>query len=172
MRFVNIFEIDDSGYEFKLECVHADEEYCKHYVEWIANSEGTTKQEINKARSAFIRSLPDTPGEMISRLMKENGWVKIEEMAERAMVSVGTVKNWRRAKEKLTLENAVRIIIALHLPPWIQTRFLEVAGVKLGYSEYDLAIKEVLDCNYMDDMGKANEIMIANGQKPFSEIVA
>ena len=170
MRFENIFVIDESGYEFRLESVHADEEYCRHYVEWIVTSENASKQEINRARAEFLRSLPNTPGEMISVLMRRNGWVRVEEMAERAMVSVGTVKNWRKEKEKLSLESTVRIIIALHLPPWIQGRFLEVSGIKLGYSEYDLAIKELLDCYFMDDMRKANEFMKDNGFKPFKEV--
>lgn len=169
LRFINHYVIDESGYRFKRECVYCDEEYNQHYLEWIPKSAEKTKEEVNRARAKFIASLPDTPGGMLKVLMKWNGWVRTEQMAERAMVSVSTVKNWRNEKECFTKENAIRIIVALHLPPWIQTRFLEIAQVKLGYTEYDMALREIMDCFFMDDMWKVNEVLTAYGFTPFKE---
>ena len=92
LRFQNIYVLNEH-YEFRLESINSDEEYNRHYNEFIARGKALSPREATARQDSLIASLPHTPGEALKHLMKQKS-VTQEELAEKALVSISTVKRW------------------------------------------------------------------------------
>ena len=169
LRFENVYEVDDN-YEFHLNSINSDEEYNRHYIEYAAQGKGLSEKEATEQQSAIIASLPSKPGEALKALMKLSGNLTIEQMAERAQVSAGTVKNWRKEEYTYTPETAIRIIVGLHLPPWISTWFLQISGVTLQFRGLHMMYRNIIACHFMDTLTEVNSLIEAAGYDRLSEL--
>ena len=102
--------------------------------------------------------------------MKLSGNITIEKMAECTLVSAGTVKNWRKEEYSFDPETAIRIIIGLHLPPWISMWFLQISGVVLQFRGLHMMYRNVIACHYMDTLGEVNSLIEAAGFDRMKEL--
>ena len=154
LRFENVYEVDDH-YEFRLSRINSDEEYNRHYIDFIARGDALTETEISSRQSALIAQLPHAPGAALKRLMELNGFTQ-EKMAERALVSQSTVRRWCTEEYSFDAETALRIIVALSLPPWLSGWLLDTAKVPLQYHGVHLVYRNIINCRFMDTMETVN----------------
>ena len=121
-------------------------------------------------QSKIIEELPSKPGEALKALMKLSGNMTIEQMAERALVSTGTVKNWRKEEYTFDAETAIRIIVGLHLPPWISSWFLQISGVGLQFRGLHMMYRNIIACHYMDTLSEVNSLIELAGFDKMNEL--
>ena len=164
LRFANVYEVDEN-YEFRLNSINSDEEYNSHYMGYVAQGKSLSPKEEVEMQTQIIESLPNKPGEAVKALMKLDlfGKPTIEEFAEHAGVSPGTVKNWRKEEYGFDPETAIRIIVGLHLPPWISSWFLQISGIMLQYHGLHMAYREIIACRFMDTFSMVNERLVDAG---------
>ena len=117
----------------------------------------------------MIASMPHTPGEILRRLMDINGAMTNEQLAEKALVSVSTVKRWLKEEYSYSPEAALRIIVALSIPPWLSSWFLEVTHVPLTYHGIHMLYRELISCHFMDSMRTVNDLIEAAGYERLKE---
>ncbi len=168
LRFENIYVVDDN-YEFHLNCINSDEEYNQHYNDFIANGDILTAKEANERQTTLLADLPHIPGKALRELMNINGGMTIEQLAEAALVSTSTVKRWLKEELSYSPESALRIIIALHLPPWVSSWFLDMAKVPLQYRGIHLLYREIICCRYMDSFHTNNDLIETAGYSRLNE---
>ena len=101
--------------------------------------------------------------------MKLNGNVTVEQLAERVCVSTGTVKNWRKEEYRFEPETAIRIIVGLHLPPWISMWFLQICSVNLQFRGLHMVYRNIVVCYYMDPFTKVNSLIEEAGYERMKE---
>ena len=169
LRFENVYEVDEN-YEFHLNSINSDEEYNRHYIDFVAQGKELSAKEMMEQQGKIIASLPSKPGDVLKALMKYNRKMTLEQMAEQAKVSVGTVKNWRKEEYGYDPETAIRIIVGMHLPPWISTWFLQVAGVTLQFYGLHMMYRNIIACHYMDTLNEVNVLLEAAGFEKLREL--
>jgi hypothetical protein len=169
LRFENVYEVDQS-YEFHLNSINSDEEYKRHYIDFVAQGKELSAKEAMEEQSKIIEELPSKPGEALKALMKLSGNITIEKMAERTLVSAGTVKNWRKEEYSYDPETAIRIIVGLHLPPWISMWFLQICGVVLQFRGLHMMYRNIIACHYMDTLSEVNSLIEAAGFERMNEL--
>ncbi|MBR3242398.1 MAG: helix-turn-helix transcriptional regulator [Parasporobacterium sp.] len=170
LRFENVYEVDEN-YEFHLNYINSDEEYNCHYIDFIAQGRDLSEKEVTEQQSKIIASLPKKPGEALKTLMKLSGRITREQLAERALVSSGTVKNWRKEEYSYDPETAIRIIVALHLPPWISEWFLQISGVVLQFYGQHMMYRNIIACHYMDSLDEVNALLEAADFKRLKTLI-
>ena len=161
LRFENIYEVDDN-YEFHLNCINSDEEYNRHYNDFIAHGDTLSAKESNDRQAEFLGTLPHVPGKAVAQLMKMQD-MTIPDLAEAALVSESTAKRWLKQEVSYKPVTALRIIVALSLPPWISYWFLDMAKVPLQYTGLHLLYREIINCRYMDPLRDAFDLIEAAG---------
>ena len=159
LRFENVFEMDEN-YEFHLNSINSDEEYNRHYNDFISDGEPLTLAEESKLQYEFISSLPTTPGKALRAIM-DYRHVTVERLAEAALVSPSKVDRWVAQKHSYTPEDAIRIIVALHMPPWLSGWFLNISLVPLSYQDDHLLYRHIINCNYMDSLSEVLSLIDA-----------
>ena len=164
-----MYEVDEN-YEFHLNSINSDEEYNRHYIDFVAQGKELSAKEAMEEQSKVIATLPNKPGEALKALMNMSGYITIETMAERALVSAGTVKNWRKEEYSYDPETAIRIIVGLHLPPWISEWFLQTCSVVLQFRGLHMVYRNIIACHYMDPLGEVNSLIEAAGFERMSEL--
>lgn len=169
LRFENVYEVDES-YEFHLNSINSDEEYNRHYIDFVAQGKELSAKEAMEEQSKIIEELPSKPGEALKTLMKLSGNMTIEQMADRALVSTGTVKNWRKEEYTFDAETAIRIIVGLHLPPWISSWFLQISGVGLQFRGLHMMYRNIIACHYMDTLSEVNSLIELAGFDKMNEL--
>lgn len=168
LRFANVYEVDDN-YEFHLNSINCDEDYNKHYIDYAAQGKKLSEKEVAEQQTRIIASLPTQPGEALKALMKLKGNVTIEQLAERVCVSTGTVKNWRKEEYRFDPETAIRIIVGLHLPPWISMWFLQICSVNLQFRGLHMVYRNIIVCYYMDTFNTVNSLIEDAGYERMKE---
>ena len=141
----------DVRLRFHLNRVNSDEEYNRHYIDFVARGDALTPREAQARQPRIIESLPRQPGEALRALMKLAG-VTREGLAERALVSDSTVRRWREEAYSFDAETALRIIVGLSLPPWLSYWLLETARVPLQFHGKHMVYRNIINCHYMDSM--------------------
>ncbi len=53
--------------------------------------------------------------------------------------------------------------MALHLPPWISTWFLRACGIVPQFRGLHMMYGNIIDCNYMDTIGKVIALIESPG---------
>ena len=97
-------------------------------------------------QSKIIAELPNKPGEALKALMKLSGNATIEQMAERAGVGRHS-QNWRKEEYNYDPETVIRIIVGLHLPPWISSWLLQICGVALQFRGLHMMDRRIISCH-------------------------
>ena len=156
LRFENIYVVDEN-YEFHLNSINSDEEYNQHYSDYISNGETLTPKERSLRQTELIESLPHVPGQALRKLMDYRDHMTNEDLAENALVSLSTAKRWLKEEYSYTPEEALRIIVALSMPPWLSSWFIEMAKVPLSYRGVHMMYREIIHCRYMDTMHMVND---------------
>lgn len=169
LRFENVYEVDEN-YEFRLNSINSDEEYNRHYIDFAAQGRELSAKEAMEQQSEIIASLPNKPGEALKALMKLGGNLTIEQLAERAQVSERSIKRWRAEEYSYDPETAIRIIVGLHLPPWISMWFLQTCGVALQFHGLHMMYRNIIACYYMDTLNEVNALIEAAGYERMAEI--
>ena len=167
LRFENIYVVDDN-YEFHLNSINSDEEYNRHYNDFISRGETLSEKEANDRQAALLASLSRIPGKALRQLMDMQQMTN-PELAEAALVSESTVKRWLKEEASYKPATALRIIVALSLPPWISYWFLDMAKVPLQYTGMHLLYREIINCRYMDPLRDVFELIVAAGYKGLKE---
>ena len=118
----------------------------------------------------MLSTLSHIPGKALRQLMDLRQMTN-PEMAEAALISESTVKRWLKERASFNPTTALRIIVALHLPPWISYWFIDMAKVSLQYTGIHLLYREIINCRYMDSMLEINELIEAAGYEKLRETV-
>ena len=156
LRFENVYVVDEN-YEFHLNSINSDEEYNQHYNDYISRGETLTPKERSQRQTELIESLPHVPGQALRKVMDINGNMTNEELAEKALVSLSTAKRWLKEEYSYTPEEALRIIVATSMPPWLSSWFIEMAKVPLTYRGIHMMYREIIHCRFMDTMHMVND---------------
>ena len=165
LRFENIYVVDDN-YEFHLNSINSDEEYNRHYNDFIARGDTLSAKEANDRQAALLASLSRVPGKALRQIMDMQQMTN-PELAEAALVSESTVKRWLKEEVSYNPLTALRIIVALSMPPWLSYWFLDMASVVLQYSGIHLLYREIINCRYMDSLREVFDLIEAAGyQRP------
>ena len=165
LRFLNVFETDED-YEFNLGYVCSDEEYNRHYIDFVTGGKNMTEEEVNERASQIVMKMPQKPGEALKYLVEEAGKarrkkISAQELSERCGVSKRTVYYWLEEEYQLSAEVFVRIVVGLHLPPYISMRFMNVCGVMLQFYGVHMihivgtgsALRSAVICFYLSNEG-------------------
>ena len=163
LRFLNVFETDED-YEFNLGYVCSDEEYNRHYIDFVTGGKDMTEEEANERASQIVMKMPQKPGEALKYLVEEAGKarrkkISAQELSERCGVSKRTVYYWLEEEYQLSAEVFVRIVVGLHLPPYISMRFMNVCGVMLQFYGVHMMYWKILNCFFMDTIYEVNRHM-------------
>lgn len=163
LRFLNVFETDED-YEFNLGYVCSDEEYNRHYIDFVTGGKDMTEEEVNERASQIVMKMPQKPGEALKYLVEEAGKarrkkISAQELSERCGVSKRTVYYWLEEEYQLSAEAFVRIVVGLHLPPYISMRFMNVCGVMLQFYGVHMMYWKILNCFFMDTIYEVNRHM-------------
>ena len=167
LRFENIYVVDEN-YEFHLNSINSDEDYNQHYNDYDSRGEKLTPKEANERKEALLATLSRVPGKALRQLMDINQMTN-PELAEAALVSESTVKRWLKEEASYKAETALRIIVALSLPPWLSSWFLEMAKVSLSYSGIHLVYREIISCRYKSSLRDVFELIVEAGYKGLKE---
>lgn len=163
LRFLNVFETDED-YEFNLGYVCSDEEYNRHYIDFVTGGKDMTEEEANERASQIVMKMPQKPGEALKYLVEEAGKarrkkISAQELSERCGVSKRTVYYWLEEEYQISAEAFVRIVVGLHLPPYISMRFMNVCGVMLQFYGVHMMYWKILNCFFMDTIYEVNRHM-------------
>ena len=151
LRFISVYEQCNVA-EYCFGALNSDEEYNRHYLMLSENDKGDAKPVSFKEMSDIVNSLPNTFHEALSVLMKMKN-VTIEQMAEKASLSVDTIKRLRRNERRdYTMDQVVALCIGLHLPPWLSCELVRRAGLMLRDIPEHRAYRYILDCLFMDSI--------------------
>jgi transcriptional regulator with XRE-family HTH domain len=127
LRFISVYEQDNVA-EYCFGSLNSDEEYNRHYLTLGNNDKGQAKLVSFDEITEIKRSLPSTFHELLVTLMKMQN-VTIEQLAEKASISVDTIKRLRRIERRVyTIDQVVALCIGLHLPPWLSEELIKRAG--------------------------------------------
>ena len=74
-------------------------------------------------------------------------------------MSEGTVKNWRKEEYNYDPETVIRIIVGLHLPPWISSWLLQICGVALQFRGLHMMDRRIISCHNMDTLEEVNSLI-------------
>lgn len=163
LRFLNVFETDED-YEFNLGYVCSDEEYNRHYIDFVTGGKDMTEEEANERASQIVMKMPQKPGEALKYLVEAAGKarrkkISAQELSERCGVSKRTVYYWLEEEYQLSAEVFVRIVVGLHLPPYISMRFMNVCGVMLQFYGVHMMYWKILNCFFIDTIYEVNRHM-------------
>lgn len=165
LRFENIYVVDDN-YEFHLNSINSDEEYNRHYNDFIVRGDTLSAKEANDRQAALLALLSRVPGKALRQIIDMQQMTN-PELAEAALVSESTVKRWLKEEVSYNPLTALRIIVALSMPPWLSYWFLDMANVVLQYSGIHLLYREIINCRYMDSLREVFDLIEAAGyQRP------
>ena len=123
-----------------------------------------TEEEANERASQIVMKMPQKPGEALKYLVEEAGKarrkkISAQELSERCGVSKRTVYYWLEEEYQLSAEAFVRIVVGLHLPPYISMRFMNVCGVMLQFYGIHMMYWKILNCFFMDTIYEVNRHM-------------
>lgn len=149
---------------FNLGYVCSDEEYNRHYIDFVTGGKDMTEEEVNERASQIVMKMPQKPGEALKYLVEEAGKarrkkISAQELSERCGVSKRTVYYWLEEEYQLSAEVFVRIVVGLHLPPYISMRFMNVCGVMLQFYGVHMMYWKILNCFFMDTIYEVNRHM-------------
>lgn len=175
LRFLNVFESDED-YEFNLNYVCSDEEYNQHYIDFVARGKKMTESEANERASKIVMEMPQKPGEALQYLMKKASKpgkkdINVDDMSERCGVSRRTVYYWCKEEYQFSPETFIRIVVGLHLPPFISMRFMNVCGVTLQFHGIHMMYWKIVNCYFMDTIYEVNRQIEAAGFPAMKETV-
>ena len=168
VRFREIY-IRDHERIYSFGTLNSDEEYTRHYHEYLDRKGRMSPAERKEKRDRLMKDMPDSFPEALTYLMGDHGWGKIteEKLAERAMLSRSTVHRYRTGKgRQYRLDTVVALCIALRLPPWLSDELLKRAGLCVSrYGDLDY-YGEILDCCFMDSLRDVQAYLIRSGYPP------
>ena len=165
LRFINVYEQCNVG-EYCFGALNSDEEYNRHYLMLGDNDKGQLKPVSFVEMSNIANSLPSTFHEALIALMKMKN-VTIEQLAERASLSVETIKRLRRGERKsYTMDLVLALCIGLHLPPWLSCELTRRAGLMLRDIPEHRAYRYILDCLFMDSIDEVQKFLKENKFEP------
>ena len=158
LRFISVYEqASVAGYSFGA--LNSDEEYNRHYLTLGNNDKGQAKPVSVAEMCDIKRNLPSTFHEMLVVLMKLQN-VTIEQLAEKAAMSVETIKRLRRIERRdYTIDQILALCIGLHLPPWLSYELIKCAGLVLRDIPEHHAYRCILDLLFMDSIDKVQQFL-------------
>ena len=174
LRFLNVYEADDD-YEFNLNYVCSDEEYNRHYIDFVTGGKKMSESEANERAGNIVMNMPQKPGAALEYLMKKASKgrrdMSTDELGERCGVTGRTVRNWCNEEYQFSPETFIRIVVGLHLPPFISMRFMDICGVKLQFHGIHMMYWKIVNCYFMDTIYEVNRIIEAAGFPAMRETI-
>lgn len=167
LRFISVYEQDNVS-EYCFGTLNSDEEYNRHYLMLGNNDKGQAKPINFKEMSDIIGSLPSTFHETLVALMKMKN-VTMDQLAEKAAMSVETIKRLRRIERRdYTFDQVVALCIGLHLPPWLSCELIKRAGLLLRDIAEHHAYRYILNCLFMDSIDDVQRFLKEHKFQPLS----
>jgi transcriptional regulator with XRE-family HTH domain len=158
LRFITVYE-QYTVAEYCFGALNSDEEYNRHYLMLGDNDREQGKPLNFGEMSDIVSSLPSTFHETLVALMKMKK-VTNEQLAERASMSVDTVKRLRNSDRRdYTHDQVVALCIGLHLPPWLSCELTKRAGLMLRDIPEHRAFRYILDCLFMDSIDEVQQFL-------------
>jgi transcriptional regulator with XRE-family HTH domain len=167
LRFISVYE-QASVAEYCFGALNSDEEYNRHYLTLGNNDKGQAKLVSFDEITEIKRSLPSTFHELLVTLMKMQN-VTIEQLAEKASISVDTIKRLRRIERRVyTIDQILALCIGLHLPPWLSEELIKRAGLMLRDIPEHHAYRYILNCLFMDSIDDVQRFLKERKFEPLS----
>lgn len=165
LRFVHVYEQCGVA-EYRFGVINSDEEYNRHYFEYVNNQRVRTNKDRLFAIRDIIHSLPANFPSTLSFLMGKAG-ITIEELEEKSYISSRTISRLRsEERETYSLDQVIALCVALQLPPWLSRELLHRAGIVLRQTHQHQAYQFILDCLFMDTIDQIQAFLIDSGCKP------
>ena len=165
LRFISVYEQYNVG-EYCFGALNSDEEYNRHYLMLGDNDKGQARPVSFEEMSNIANSLPSTFHETLVGLMKMKN-VTIEQLADKASMSVETIKRLRRFERRdYTIDQIIALCIGLHLPPWLSCELTRRAGLMLRDIPEHRAYRYILDCLFMDSIDEVQKFLKENKFEP------
>ena len=165
LRFISVYEQCNVA-EYCFGALNSDEEYNRHYLILGDNDKGQAKPVSFEEMSNIANSLPNTFHDTLVALMKMKN-VTIDQLAEKASMSVETIKRLRRGERKsYTMDLVLALCIGLHLPPWLSCELTRRAGLMLRDIPEHRAYRYILDCLFMDSIDEVQKFLKENKFEP------
>ncbi len=145
LRFESVYVQNEIG-EYRFGWMACDEEYVKHFYEYLKLGDNATTKERLAAKKAFLKRLPNTFPLMLGYLRQEKGYSQ-DKLAVESGISKKTIARWERGDAKAySLDKVVLLCFALQLPPWLSDVLMKRARVSLDENDaFDEAVQELLD---------------------------
>ena len=165
LRFISVYEQCNVA-EYCFGALNSDEEYNRHYLMLGDNDKGQVKPVSFVEMSNIANSLPSTFHETLVALMKMKS-ITIDQLAEKASMSVETIKRLRRIDRRdYTIDQVIALCIGLHLPPWLSCELTRRAGLMLRDIPEHRAYRYILDCLFMDSIDEVQKFLKENKFEP------
>lgn len=116
--------------------------------------------------------MPNSFPKALCYVMRLSGFTK-EALAYESKISESTIGRYRTGKVKNYSEkNIVALCVAMHLPPWLSFKLVEIAGFALAVTEEQRAFMTVLTCMFMKSIDEVDEYLKARGNEPLVQVAA
>ena len=165
LRFISVYEQCNVA-EYCFGALNSDEEYNRHYLMLGDNDKGQAKPVSFEEMNNIASGLPSTFHETLVALMKMKS-ITIDQLAEKASMSVETIKRLRRIDRRdYTIDQVIALCIGLHLPPWLSCELTRRAGLMLRDIPEHRAYRYILDCLFMDSIDEVQKFLKVNKFEP------
>ena len=167
LRFISVYEQCGVA-EYRFGTLNSDEEYNRHYLMLGDNDRDRARSVSFSEMSGIVSSLPSTFHEMLVALMKMKN-VTLEQLAEKAAMSVETIKRLRRIERRdYTMDQVLALCIGLHLPPWLSCELIKRAGLMLRDIPEHHAYRYILNCLFMDSIDDVQRFLKEHKFEPLN----
>ena len=172
LRFKNVYQANEE-YSFSLIYICSDEEYNKHYCEFVTRGKKMSIRAANELASKISEEMPRRAGKAVAYLLEVDGKVQgkkplsLERFAECCGVSRATAYRWCDEDCQLKPEEFMRIVIGLHLPPNISMQFMTTCGIVLNHYGVQEMYWFILLTRFMDSIYEVNNFLESEGFPTF-----
>ena len=134
---------------------HFDREAYKKYAAVFDRHSAVTIGEREETRRRFLDSLPESFPETLKYLMRNRpaGGMDMRDLAIRSGLSETTVSRYCSDPQAVyDLEEVILICLALNLPPWLSSVFLDKANLAVVRTGSQAHYGFILDCLYLESV--------------------
>ena len=166
LRFEKVWLRENEESVWLFGTLNSSDDYVREYDRFLDRRLTLTARERLARRNRLMASMPAAFPEALVYLMenRDEGRVKVEELAAAAQVSAKTIQRYRNSERpSYNPDVVVAICIALHLPPWLSRLMLDKAGFSVkSYGPHGY-YGEILDCCFMDTIPEVQEYLRSAG---------
>ena len=166
LRFEKVWLRENEESVWLFGTLNSSEDYIREYDRFLDRRLSLTARERLARRNRLMASMPAEFPDALVYLMesRDEGRVRVEELAALAQVSAKTVQRYRNnSNMAYNPDVVVALCIALHLPPWLSRLMLDKAGFSVRSYGPRGHYGEILDCCFMDTIPEVQDYLRSAG---------